>query len=45
MSSPARPDDIQRILAVLKLAERLKSELRHSWLSSGRQESVAKHTW
>ena len=45
MSPPARPDDIQRILAVLKLAERLKSELRHSWLSSGRRESVAEHTW
>ena len=45
MSSPARLDDIQRILAVLKLAERLKSELRHSWLSSGRRESVAEHTW
>ena len=38
-------DDIQRILGVLRLAERLKSELRHSWLSSGRQESVAEHTW
>lgn len=38
-------DDIARILAVLRLAERLKSELRHSWLSSGRQESVAEHCW
>ena len=38
-------DDIQRILKVLRLAERLKSELRHSWLSSGRRESVAEHTW
>ena len=25
--------------------ERLKSELRHSFLSDGRQESVAEHTW
>jgi putative hydrolases of HD superfamily len=38
-------DDIQRILKVLRLAERLKSELRHRWLSSGRRESVAEHTW
>jgi putative hydrolases of HD superfamily len=38
-------NDIQRILSVLRLAERLKSELRHSWLSSGRRESVAEHTW
>ncbi len=33
------------ILELLKLAERLKFELRHSWLSNGRQESVAEHTW
>lgn len=33
------------ILKVLKLAERLKFELRHSYLSNGRQESVAEHTW
>lgn len=38
-------DEIARILDVLRMAERLKSELRHSWLSSGRQESVAEHTW
>ncbi len=38
-------DDIQGILSVLRLAERLKSELRHSWLSSGRRESVGEHTW
>ncbi|MCG8335155.1 MAG: HD domain-containing protein [Proteobacteria bacterium] len=37
--------NILGILNLLKLAERLKSELRHSWLSSGRQESVAEHTW
>ncbi|GAB4272228.1 MAG: HD domain-containing protein [Opitutales bacterium] len=29
----------------LKLAEKLKFELRHSWLSNGRRESVAEHTW
>lgn len=26
-------------------SEKLKTELRHSWLSSGRRESVAEHTW
>jgi putative hydrolases of HD superfamily len=36
---------ITAILKVLKLAERLKFELRHSYTSSGRQESVAEHTW
>ena len=38
-------DKITSILKVLQLAERLKFELRHSFLSSGRQESVAEHTW
>ena len=38
-------DPIPGIQRVLELAERLKFELRHSWLSSGRQESVAEHTW
>ncbi len=33
------------ILNLLGLAEKLKSELRHSWLSSGRRESVAEHSW
>jgi putative hydrolases of HD superfamily len=36
---------IASILKVLALAERLKFELRHSYTSSGRQESVAEHTW
>jgi len=36
---------INSILKVLTLAERLKFELRHSYTSSGRQESVAEHTW
>ena len=36
---------INSILKVLKLSERLKFELRHSFTSSGRQESVAEHTW
>jgi putative hydrolase of HD superfamily len=38
-------EKIQTIIKVLKLAERLKFELRHSYTSSGRQESVAEHTW
>jgi putative hydrolases of HD superfamily len=36
---------IDAILAFLTVSERLKCELRHSWLSSGRQESVAEHCW
>src|SRR5258708_20287721 len=36
---------ITSILKVLTLAERLKFELRHSYTSSGRQESVAEHSW
>lgn len=35
----------ERLLDFLTLAERLKRELRHSWLSDGRCESVAEHTW
>src|SRR5882724_13098353 len=38
-------NQISSILKVLTLAERLKFELRHSYTSSGRQESVAEHTW
>ncbi len=32
-------------LKLLTLAEKLKCELRHSWLSNGQQESVAEHSW
>ena len=38
-------DQAEEIVNVLSLAENLKTELRHSWLSNGRQESVAEHTW
>lgn len=38
-------NDFQGILKFLHEAEGLKRELRHSWLSDGRQESVAEHTW
>ncbi len=46
--SDATPFDIsaaEGIVAFLALAENLKTEMRHSWLSDGRQESVAEHTW
>ncbi|HEY4966493.1 MAG TPA: HD domain-containing protein [Puia sp.] len=36
---------IGSIIEVLTLAERLKFELRHSYTSAGRQESVAEHCW
>lgn len=38
-------NNLLKIFEVIKLGEKLKSELRHSWLSNGRQESVAEHTW
>lgn len=38
-------NELNRFFEILNLSERLKFELRHSWLSSGRQESVAEHTW
>lgn len=36
---------INKLLKFLKDIELLKSTLRHSWLSSGRRESVAEHSW
>ena len=38
-------NQLQAILNFLHEAEGLKRELRHSWLSDGRRESVAEHTW
>lgn len=38
-------EQLTNVLKVLNLAERLKRELRHSWLSDGRRESVAEHSW
>lgn len=35
----------RRILDFLHIAENLKKLIRHSWLSDGRRESVAEHTW
>ncbi|MBP7176098.1 MAG: HD domain-containing protein [Thermoclostridium sp.] len=37
--------DNHALLAFLSLAEKLKCNLRHSWTSSGREESVAEHSW
>lgn len=36
---------LKHLLAFLHQTEGLKRLLRHSWLSNGRQESVAEHTW
>lgn len=36
---------LQNVLKLIKLGENLKTEMRHSWLSNGRRESVAEHTW
>jgi putative hydrolase of HD superfamily len=44
-SMTLQPPDAEAIVDVLSLAENLKTEMRHSWLSNGRQESVAEHTW
>ncbi len=37
--------DNHTLLAFLSLAEKLKCNLRHSWTSTGRPESVAEHSW
>lgn len=34
-----------RVVSFMRLSEKLKCEVRHSWLSSGRRESVAEHSW
>lgn len=43
--APLPPADAEAIVDVLSLAEKLKTEMRHSWLSDGRRESVAEHSW
>ena len=35
----------REVLNFLHEVENLKKELRHSWMSNGRHESVAEHTW
>jgi putative hydrolase of HD superfamily len=37
--------ELDRILHFIFFSENLKKELRHSWLSNGRPESVAEHVW
>ncbi len=37
--------EMKQIMKLLHLSENLKKELRHSWLSDGRRESVAEHTF
>jgi putative hydrolases of HD superfamily len=40
-----RDKEIKQIINFLHESEKLKTLLRHSWLSSGRRESVAEHSW
>lgn len=42
---PDRTSRDRTIIDFLALAERIKRETRHSWLSDGRRESVAEHSW
>ncbi|MBI2327674.1 HD domain-containing protein [Candidatus Curtissbacteria bacterium] len=37
--------NLKKLLDFVQKSEKLKTLLRHSWLSSGRQESVAEHSW
>ena len=37
--------DPRDYLNLMHLAERLKMDTRHSWMSNGRRESVAEHSW
>jgi len=43
--APLDRNQAAAIVDVLTLSENLKTEMRHSWLSDGRQESVAEHSW
>ena len=38
-------NNLKQILKFLQEAEKLKSVIRHSWLSTGHHESVAEHSW
>lgn len=42
---PQSTETPENLLGFIHRAEALKRELRHSWLSDGRHESVAEHTW
>ena len=37
--------NLKQILKFIEETEKLKSLMRHSWLSTGRRESVAEHSW
>ncbi len=37
--------DVKKLMEFMHIAEKLKCNTRHSWTSSGRQESVAEHSW
>lgn len=37
--------EINNLISLLSKLEGLKNNTRHSWTSSGRQESVAEHSW
>lgn len=37
--------EAREFLKIMKTAENLKNNTRHSWTSSGRHESVAEHSW
>lgn len=37
--------DTKRLIEIMNTVEPLKCNTRHSWLSNGRQESVAEHSW
>ena len=37
--------DCRKYIEFLNVIEKLKCNTRHSWTSSGRQESVAEHSW
>lgn len=39
------PADLEGILEFLRAAERLKTVTRSAWMSDGRRESVAEHSW
>ncbi len=38
-------DQYQQLLKFLNEAEKLKSTLRHNWMTSGRQEDSSQHSW
>lgn len=45
INKPFGKSSLRNILQFLHKSEKLKTLLRHSWLSSDKQESVAEHTW